>query len=220
MDQFLEIEDFTLYPHEKTLFQPDNIPLGSGIYAWYLDFSKFKNFNTVSEFSKKLEMIDSLITLDELNGTVKSYFKNYNVSLNENRPFLEKYYMDDSEEEINWGDKIRNFSIEDCKKIMDLFSNFSILVNPLYVGISNSLQTRWKQHRDAFQKIKRMQEDREDEELLNATAVKSFGGRVALKGFNWEYLIFACVEKNIERNLIGETEYLINRFYNPLFGRR
>lgn len=220
MNKFLEVEDFTLFPHEKTMGKPDNIPDSEGIYAWYLDFSKFQNFNTIEEFSKKLKLIDNLIAIDELNGSVKSYFKNYNVNLSENRIFLDKYMIDESEEEILLGDKIKNLSLEDCQKIMELLSNFSILVNPLYVGISNSLQTRWKQHRIAFFTIKKMQDDGEDLSTISNLALKNFGGRVAIKGFNWEYLIFACVEKNIERNLIGETEYLINRFYNPLFGRK
>mgnify|MGYP000716484415 CR=1 FL=1 len=111
-------------------------------------------------------------------------------------------------------------SLDDCIKIMDLLSNFSVLVNPLYVGISVSLKNRWTQHRRSFNKVREMQDIKEDEETILKEGLKSFGGRVALKSFNWEYLIFACVEKDIDRNLIAETEFLINRFYSPLFGRK
>lgn len=218
--KFLDIENFKLYPHEKTLGKSDSIPNKKGIYAWYIDFSKFKNFNTVEEFSKKLELLDQLITTDTLKGSVKSYFRHYHVNLEENRLFLDRYFVEESNDELIFGDKIKQLSLEDCRKMMELLANFSILVNPLYVGISTSLQSRWEQHRKAFFSIKQMEENNEDSETIAEYAYKTFGGRVAVKGFNWEYLIFACVEKDIDRRLINETEYLINRFYNPLFGRR
>lgn len=221
MTKYLDIEKFELFPHERTLGKSDSIPKGKGIYAWYLDFSKFKSFNSIEEFSKKIELIDNLISLDSISGSVKSFFRHYNVSLNENRLFMDKFLIDDSDDEIIFGQKIKNLSLEDCRKIMDLLSNFSILVNPLYVGIATSLSTRWEQHRKAFYNIIELQQNREEEEeLIKSLAHKTFGGRVAYKGFNWEYLIFACVEKDIDRKLINETEFLINRLYNPLFGRR
>ncbi|MXN91697.1 hypothetical protein GR160_10710 [Flavobacterium sp. Sd200] len=220
MAKHLDIEKFELFPHERTLGKGDNIPKGRGLYAWYIDFSKFKNFNTVEEFSKKIELINNLISLDAITGNVKSFFRNYSVSLSESRLFIDKFLIDDTEEEIIFGDKLKNLSVDDCRKIMELLANFSILVNPLYVGISSSLRTRWEQHHKAFTTIKELQGNNEDEGYLKALAQKSFGGRVAYKGFNWEYLIFACVEKDIDRKLINETEFLINRLYNPLFGRK
>lgn len=216
----LDIENFNLFPSEKTLDNGGTIPDKKGIYAWYLDFSKFKVFNSKEEFSEKLKLIDGLIATDELNGNVKSFFKNYNVKLEENRLFVQKYIIDETEEEIIFGEKFNNLSLEDCRKIMELLANFSVLVNPLYVGISTSLKKRWTQHRKTFYNIVEMQANGEDEDYILKEGLKNFGGRVALKNFNWEYLIFACVEKEIERNLIAETEYLINRFYSPLFGRR
>ncbi|SNQ43841.1 hypothetical protein [Cellulophaga lytica] len=215
-----EIENFSLFPYERTLDKGDNIPEKKGIYAWYLDYSKFKKFKTKEEFALKLKLLDSLIATDELNGSVKSFFRNYNVKLEENRLFVEKYVSDITEEEIVFGERLKKMSLEDCKKVMDLMANFSVLVNPLYVGISISLKNRWYQHRKSFNKVREMQDMKEDENLILQEGLKSFGGRVALKGFNWEYLIFACVEKEIDRNLIAESEFLINRFYSPLFGRK
>jgi hypothetical protein len=218
--KYLDVEKFKLYPYEKTMGKSDLIPDKKGIYAWYIDFSKFKNFDTKEEFSKKIKLLDSLIASDTMKGNVKSFFKNYNVQIDENRLFIDKYIVDDTEEELIFGEKLVNLSIEDCKNMMDLLSNFSILVNPLYVGISSSLKTRWDQHKKSFNKIKELQDLKEDDDLIKNEAMKSFGGRIALKGFNWDYLVFACVEKDIDRKIINETEYLINRFYNPLFGRR
>lgn len=218
--RLLDIENFSLFPYERTLDKGDNIPENKGIYAWYLDFSKFKRFKTKEEFAVKLKLLDSLIASDELNGNVKSFFRNYNVKLEENRLFVDKYVTDITEEEIIFGERLKKMSLGDCKKIMDLLANFSVLVNPLYVGISVSLKNRWTQHRRSFNKVREMQENKEDESTILKYGLKSFGGRVALKGFNWEYLIFACVEKDIDRNLIAETEFLINRFYSPLFGRK
>lgn len=218
--KLLDIENFSLFPYERTLDKGDNIPENKGIYAWYLDFSKFKRFKTKEEFAIKLKLLDSLIASDELSGNVKSFFRNYNVKLEENRLFVDKYVADITEEEIVFGERLKTMSLDDCKKIMDLLANFSVLVNPLYVGISVSLKNRWTQHRRSFNKVIEMQDNDEDESIILKEGLKSFGGRVALKGFNWEYLIFACVEKDIDRNLIAETEFLINRFYSPLFGRK
>ncbi len=219
-DKFLDIEKFQLYPYEKTMGKSDIIPDKKGIYAWYIDFSKFKNFSSKEDFSKKLKLLDSLIATDTLKGNVKSFFRNYNVQLDENRLFLEKYNIDETDDELIFGEKLEDLTLEDCKTIMDLLSNFSILVNPLYVGISTSLKGRWQQHKNSFNKIIELKNIGEEEEIIRNEAIKSFGGRVAFKGFNWEYLIFACVEKDIDRKIINETEYLINRFYNPIFGRR
>lgn len=218
--KFLDIEKFKLYPYEKTMGKSDIIPDKKGIYAWYIDFSKFKNFSSKEDFSKKLKLLDSLIATDSLKGNVKSFFKNYNVQLEENRLFIEKYIIDETGEELIFGEKLENLTLEDCKNLMDLLSNFSILVNPLYVGISTSLKTRWDQHKKSFNKIIELRSIGEDEDIIRDEAQKSFGGRIAYKGFNWEYLIFACVEKDIDRKIINETEFLINRFYNPIFGRR
>lgn len=216
----LDIENFTLYPSERTLDEGGSIPESKGIYAWYLDFSKFKVFSSKKEFSEKLKLLDKLIATDELNGRVKSFFKNYNVKLEEDRLFVQKYIVDETDEEIIFGEKLDDLTLGECKDIMDLLSNFSVLVNPLYVGISVSLKKRWLQHRSSFNKVIEMQNNNEEGEYILQEGLKSFGGRVALKGFNWEYLIFACVEKDIERSLIAETEFLINRFYSPLFGRK
>jgi len=158
-------------------------------------FSKFKNFSSKEDFSKKLKLLDSLIATDSLKGNVKSFFKNYNVQLDENRLFIEKYIVDETEEELIFGEKLENLTLEDCKNLMDLLSNFSILVNPLYVGISTSLKTRWDQHKKSFNKIIELKNIGEEEDVIRGEAQKSFGGRIAYKGFNWEYLIFACVEK-------------------------
>lgn len=218
--RFLDIEKFDLFPYEKTLDNGGIIPDKKGIYAWYIDFSKFKKFSTKKEFSRKLEILDNLIATDSLKGNVKSFFRNYNVQLDENRLFLEKYIVESTEEEIIFGERLEKLSLDDCKELMDLLANFSVLVNPLYVGISISLKARWKQHRDAFNKIKSLQDLKEDDDVILKESYKSFGGRIAMKGFNWEYLIFACVEKNIDKKIISEAEYLINRFYSPLFGRK
>lgn len=218
--KILEIEKFDLFPYEKTLGDKTNIPDKSGIYAWYIDFSKFKNFSTVEDFIRNLELINSLISTDRLNGAVKSFFRRYSIDINEERTFLDKYYIEETDGEVIVGKKLQDLTLEDCTNLMNLLSNFSILVNPLYVGISSSFRTRWSQHQKAFYAIKKMQENHEDEKVILEESQKSFGGRVAKKGFNWEYLIFACVEKDIDRRIISNAEFLINRFYNPLFGRR
>jgi len=216
----IEVENFDIYSFEKSLGNKNNIPDEKGIYAWYLDFSKFKNFSTVDEFAEKMNLLNSLISLDKLNGSVKSFFRKYNVEINENRSFIEKFYIEETEEEIIYGDKIQDLSLKECRELMDLLANFSLLVNPLYVGITVSFRKRYGQHQKSFLDIKKMRENNEEEELILEKGLKSFGGRIASKDFKWEYLIFACVKKDIDRKIIGNAEFLINRFYNPLFGRR
>jgi len=216
----LKVEEFNIYPFEKSFGDKNNIPDGKGIYAWYLDFSKFQNFNSVDEFAEKMELLNSLISLDRLNGNVKSFFRKYSVEINESRSFIEKFYVEETEEEIIYGDKIKDLTLEECRELMDLLANFSLLVNPLYVGITTSFRTRYSQHYKSFLNVKKMILDNEGEENIEKQSSKSFGGRIASKDFKWEYLIFACVEKNIDRKIIGNAEFIINRFYNPLFGRK
>ncbi|MFV8282573.1 hypothetical protein ACNKXS_13570 [Christiangramia marina] len=216
----LDIEEFQLFPHEKTLFEKSNIPDSTGIYAWYINFSKFQNFSTKKEFLQNLKKINELISPDNLNGTVKSYFRKYKVMIDEDRPFIDKFYLEDEKEAIISGTKLESLTLAECKDLMNLLSNFSILVNPLYIGISNSLRRRWEDHRRAFFDVKKLIDDGENQDLIFQESQKSFGGRAAYQNFNWEYMIFACVEKDIDRKLVSHTEYLVNRLYNPLFGRK
>ena len=216
----LQIEDFKLFPHEKTISGPQVIPDASGMYAWYLNFSKFQNISTKDDFEKNIKLIDELISKDNLTGSVKSFFRRYDVELSEKRLFIEKFITTSDKGTLTVGEKLAGLTLQQCKDLFDYLSRFSMLVSPLYVGIATSLQSRYKQHRKAFYDIKKMQSDGEDELLIFEKAEKSFGGRAVLKGFNWDYLIFACVEMPVDRHIIQEQEFLLNRFYNPVLGRK
>jgi len=216
----LDIEKFDLFPIEKTISGSTIIPDKSGMYAWYLNFSKFQNISTKEEFEINIQKIDDLISKDTLNGSVKSFFRKYDIRLDETRIFVEKFVTEEDNGVFTVGEKLTSLTLQQCKDILAHLSKFSILVSPLYVGIATSLRTRFKQHKKSFEGIKDMQNNGDDLSTVMGEAEKSFGGRAAIKGFNWDQLIFACVEMEIDRRSIQEQEFLINRFYNPILGRK
>eukprot|EP00388_Colpodella_angusta_P007636 GDKJ01021448.1.p2 GENE.GDKJ01021448.1~~GDKJ01021448.1.p2 ORF type:complete len:220 (-),score=18.00 GDKJ01021448.1:106-765(-) len=216
----LDIEKFDLFPIEKTISGDTIIPNKSGMYAWYLNFAKFQNISTKEEFEINIQKIDDLISKDTLNGSVKSFFRKYDIRLDETRIFVEKFITEEENGVSTVGEKLASLTIEQCKDILKHLAKFSILVSPLYVGIATSLRTRFRQHKKAFEAIKEMQNNNDDLLLVMSEGEKSFGGRAAIRGFNWDQLVFACVEMEIDRRSIQEQEFLINRFYNPILGRK
>jgi len=216
----LKIDEFQLYPIEKTLSSSSAIPGKSGMYAWYLNFSKFSTISSKDDFEKNIIKLDELLTKDTLTGSVKSFFKRFNVDLNEERIWLDQFTTTTTGKVITVGEKLNTLTLSQCQDIFNYLSQFSMLVSPLYVGIAKSLQTRFDGHKRAFYEIKKMQADGEDPDVIYEEAEKSFGGRAAIRGFNWEHLIFACAEMPVDRHTIQSQEFLINRLYSPILGRK
>lgn len=212
------MEKFISFKYEDTIYKNGhNIPTASGLYAWYLDFSKLGIVNNKEDFSSVVYRLNELITSEVMKGEVSSPLKKYSVNVLQNRNFFNDYLIDS---DLTEGKKISELSDEDCVKIFKVLGEFSYLVSPLYIGVASSLRSRYRSHKRSFHEINTLIDEGTDEDIIQGEAKKTFGGRLAYQGFNWDLLIFSCVKTDLESSLNKSTEYLLNRMYSPIFGKR
>ncbi|QTY26353.1 hypothetical protein [Flavobacterium sp. CS20] len=206
------------FRYEDTIYKNGrNIPKTSGLYTWYLDFSKLGIVNNKDDFSTIVYRLNELITSENMKGEVSSPLKKYIVNVHQNTNFFNDYLIDS---DLTEGKKISELSDEDCVKIFKILGEFSHLVSPLYIGVASSLRNRYRSHKRNFYEIVTLIDEGEDEVVIQEKAKKTFGGRLAYQGFNWDLLIFNCVKTDLESSLNKSTEYLLNRMYSPIFGKR
>jgi hypothetical protein len=104
-----------------------------------------------------------------------------------------------------------------------------ILASPLYIGMSENLRTRLAQHRDEL--YDRLSQAREDPEYLQRSRLdQTFASRAIASGFSGDTLVVWTI--NLEKALglssaeddakevAAGTEWLLNRWFRPIFGRR
>ncbi|MBZ9650995.1 hypothetical protein [Psychroflexus montanilacus] len=206
------------FRYEDTIYKNGkNIPKTSGLYTWYLDFSKLGIVNNKDDFSTIVYRLNELITSEIMKGEVSSPLKKYSVNVHQNTNFFNDYLIDS---DLTEGKKISELSDEDCVKIFKILGEFSHLVSPLYIGVASSLRSRYRSHKRNFYEIVTLIDEGADKVIIQEKAKKTFGGRLAYQGFNWDLLIFNCVKTDLESPLNKSTEYLLNRMYSPIFGKR
>lgn len=178
----------------------ENIPSKSGIYGWFYNYSYIKNFSNNPEKIKKLllEASEKLKNPD---------FRTYLSAKFGNQFKGEISYIGRFKENII-NEKIDTLNEDEIKLLFDVLQNFS---QPLYIGIADNLRSRYIQH------YKSITEEICDMKLSQG---KCFGHRVQDVKIEIKELVYKYMELDIDRNKIENMEYIANRFFRPIFGRR
>lgn len=98
------------------------------------------------------------------------------------------------------------------------------LSGPLYVGLASNLQQRLRQHADAIDGMRRRHRSAEERAAL-LQADSSFAARAVGAGFSGDTLEVWCVPvpdamPTSDDSMLRATEFFLNRWHRPPFGRR
>jgi len=195
--------DFTTIDHNVPC--PDDIvdviPTKSGIYGWYYNFEILKDFtNNQAKIKKKLFDISKKLKSPEFRTILGAKFGNvFKGEVEHISQFKEK----DIDERID------ALSEDEIKAMLSILQNFT---QPLYIGIAKNLKERYSTH------YKSIQENICD---VDRRKGKCFGHRIQQQDIKIEELVYKYqVLDTMERSNIEKIEYIANRFFKPIFGRR
>lgn len=178
----------------------DNIPSKSGLYGWFYNYSYIKGFSNnpdkiksmLLDTSQKLKNPEFITVLSAKFG---NQFKG------------ELSYVGKFNEGII-DEKINSLGQSDIELLFDILQDFS---QPLYIGIAKNLRERYSQH------YKSISENLCD---LDKAKGQCFGHRIQKQEIHIEELVYKYKELHMERDKIENIEYIANRFFKPIFGRR
>ena len=176
-----------------------------GLYAWYLPFPSNSNEESLATYS-------SVFQSSKLNIHAQGNFgQNFRGSI----------------DQVNKEHSNLNESGLDL-----LFRTSAVFMPPVYIGISSNLNSRLSCHYDAFLQAFRNginvleQESATDADSDTSEESSIFGGRLAdtmlTAGFTDFRHLFVKVayDELITREQLKKTEFILNRIYRPILGRR
>jgi len=194
--------DFQLVDHNVT--NPDEqyeeVPIESGLYGWYYNFERLKGFVNNSQMLKKnLLEISSKLKNPEFRAILYAKFGN---SFKGEMEYIGRF----KENEINA--RIDVLSNEELEAMLDILQHFT---QPLYIGIAKNLRERYMSHyHSIFENIC----------VTDKEKGKCFGHRIQQQNIKIEELVYKYQTLNMDRSNIEKIEYIANRFFKPIFGRR
>lgn len=191
--------------NEYLIRKLDEVPERPGIYAWYLKLAQGK---------KKYNEFHSVMVHRNLDVEARGELgEKYSGKMSrEDFPFEKKYRKEDFQ--------LENISLPDEK--ISLVSD--IFAPPIYIGISQNLHNRLREHKNSLMKILYYRD--EDSDADDETSDSDFGKRIAriLKEKNYRdinSLFIKTVEfEDIQREELWAIEYFLNRTFIPIFGRK
>lgn len=193
---FIEIYHNVPNPSDKI----DEVVTESGIYGWYYNFEALKEFcNNPVILKRELLEVSKKLKNPEFNTFLSAKFGNSFKGVVE-------YNGKFKEQDIN--ERIDELSEEELKQMLSILQNFT---QPLYIGIAKNLKERYSTHFDSI--------------LANICAAdkrkgKCFGHRIQQQEINIKELVYKYQVLDMERSNIEKIEYIANRFFKPIFGRR
>jgi len=194
---FTSVNHNVTNPHE----QINNVPTEAGIYGWYYNFDRLQGFsNNPSKIKQELLNISIKLKSPEFKTFLSAKFGNtFKGEVEHNSKFKEK--------DIN--KRIDALSKEEIESMLSILQNFT---QPLYIGISKNLKDRYNTHYKSIS---------EDICSTDRTKGKCFGHRIQEQKIKIEELVYKYqVLDTIDRSNIEKIEYIANRFFKPIFGRR
>ena len=193
---FTSIDHNVTNPDEKV----DEVPSESGIYGWYYNFDILQVFtNNPTKIKSELLLISEKLKNPEFKTFLSSKFGNsFKGEVQHVGRFKEK--------DIN--DRIDELSEDELKQMLSILQNFT---QPLYIGIAKNLKDRYATH------YKSIVDNICDTDKRQG---KCFGHRIQEQEIDIKELIYKYQTLTMERSNIERIEYIANRFFKPIFGRR
>jgi len=189
---------------DHNVVNPDNciaqVPSEHGIYGWYYNFNSLHGFaNNPDRIKKMLLDISEKLKNPEFQAFISAKFGNsFKGKLEYNGKFKEK--------DIN--EKIDYLSQQEIEDLLSILQDFT---QPLYIGIAQNLKERYATH---YKSITANICDADKQ------AGKCFGHRVQQQSIKIKELVYKFQTSNMNRSNIEKIEYIANRFFKPIFGRR
>jgi len=181
--------------------QIDSVPPKAGIYGWYYNFNRLQDFtNNPTRIKKELLSISIKLKSPEFKTFLSAKFGNsFKGEVEHNSKFKEK--------DIN--ERVDALSEKEIQSMLSILENFT---QPLYIGIADNLRKRYNTH------YKSISENICDTDRAKG---KCFGHRVQQQEIKLEELVYKYqVLDDMDRSNIEKIEYIANRFFKPIFGRR
>lgn len=99
---------------------------------------------------------------------------------------------------------------------------------PLYIGVAEDLQDRLREHRRDYERCHKFLQQRPDERETLRLEGKKLGYRLAAAGIPLEHLVIWTLEVGNQsevalarrRQIAESVEWLLQRLFRPVFGRR
>ena len=197
------IIDFTSVIHNVP--NPDekinDVSRQSGLYGWYYNFDRLKDFtNNKDRIKSELLEISEKLKNPEFKTILHAKFGN---SFKGEVAYIGRFKEKDIDERID------SLSEDEIKSMLSILQNFT---QPLYIGIAKNLRERYATHYTSIQ---------ENICDVDRRKGKCFGHRIQQQGIKIEELVYKYqVLDTMERSNIEKIEYIANRFFKPIFGRR
>lgn len=185
--------------HENVFPRASVVSEKSGIYAWYFNFNTLSNFlNDKDELFSQLERISKGLSFPTISGRLKGNLgSNYSVIMN-NVDFI-------SSEIIKT--KIKSFN---KVTLENLFNTLNLFSYPIYIGVANNLRIRYENHLKDYTNSK----------ANSIISDENFGQRLLKLNLDPRELNFKFIEFKINRAQLETIEYIANRIFKPISGRR
>ncbi len=166
----------------------EKIPRTQGIYAFYLNvishekvgllgqepFSDEKLIKVKKILNRKLKMVLEFMHSSDMIGALSSKEVTKNIeagySLSAKREIPKTIF-----------EKIEDLKIQEIPRFLSLVKDVALFSQPIYVGITEkqTLYDRYKQHMSNYE---------------SSPCGNNFGSRLSEAGFDWDDLLFTCVE--------------------------
>ena len=176
----------------------EDIPNTAGIYGWYYNFKTLKGINDIDILSNMLAEISINLRHVDIQTTGKSHLSTFFTG-----NLTEKYLLDP----MKIREKIEIIeSNSNTEELITLLNEFS---PPVYIGISVNLKTRYNTHL-------------KDLQYCDIVASKRcFGQRARERSIRKEYLTYKYLSMpSIDSSSQKSVEYILNRIFKPIFGRK
>ena len=183
--------DISSYIRVYTARNFDEVPSSPGIYAWYYPIKlPSSNIEDLSiELSSVLNYDSKLKTNKDNNGNIEFNWKNIEVNLKEKHNDTFPPKIKEHWEVFKKDEK----SIKNLERMMLVGS---ILMPPLYIGKTNNLNIRCRQHRSNLN----IDENNFHSRFENFTKNKVLENNEHLLTQNVEDLIFVCIKTDTLEN--------------------
>jgi len=194
---FTSIDHNVINPDDRI----EKVPTTSGIYGWYYNFNRLEGFiNNKDKIKSELLEISEKLKNPEFKTILHAKFGN---SFKGEVSYVGRFKAKDIDERIDI------LSEDEIKAMLSILQNFT---QPLYIGIAKNLRERYATHYTSIQ-----------ENICDVDKSKGrcFGHRIQQQKIKIEELVYKYqVLDTMERSNIEKIEYIANRFFKPIFGRR
>lgn len=200
-----DVQGFCTYRTKGT------VPDCPGVYAWYVPFRTKEKIDEIMQLYKRISLYDAK-NKSAHEEVFKTEFQWQKGEIRHRS--LPDYFFEQSKER-KWEEIHSTMDPDQAKAFDQLFHMTSIFHRPLYIGLTNSLSTRYDQHINSSPQKNSFKSRFE-------AYMQEIGCDIRIHDLIFSYIAFKpnFSESQLSISQIEVLEYLLKNICSPIFGER